>query len=258
MNESDPSSPHWHWHWRLLALALLLLFAFAFQGTRGLWSPDEGRYTQVALEMLGSGDFIHPRLHSEHPHYSKPPLTYWAIAASIDTLGHNEWAVRLPHALAFVLTVLLLFGLGRELVPLRPWLPPLIYLSMLLPYIAANSVTTDTPLALCTTLYAFAFVRARRLEPGAARRNVVLLLWLGAGFAFMVKGPPGLLPLAGLLLCAYGEALRPPVRSYFSVPGLLLFALGAFPWFAKGALDRPEVAPSFLGEEVGTRGAPGT
>jgi len=30
-------------------LALLVLMAFAFQGTRGLWEPDEGRYTATGL-----------------------------------------------------------------------------------------------------------------------------------------------------------------------------------------------------------------
>jgi hypothetical protein len=81
------------------ALALLLVFALAFLGSRGLYSPDEGRYTGVALEMLRLGDWLHPHLHPEQPHYTKPPLTYWAIASSVGVLGENEWAARLPIAL---------------------------------------------------------------------------------------------------------------------------------------------------------------
>src|SRR5204862_7317687 len=115
----------------LLAVGVLLAYALAFQGTRGIWSPDEGRYTEVALEMLKSGDFIHPHLHPEHPHYSKPPLTYWAIAASVAAFGHSEWAVRLPYAIAFSLTVLLLLPLGRDLSPARPRLPAVAYAAML-------------------------------------------------------------------------------------------------------------------------------
>lgn len=97
------------------------LLAMSFQGSRGLWEPDEGRYTAVALEMLRLGDFVHPMLHREHAHYTKPPLTYWAIAASVRLFGRNEWAVRLPYALAFTATVLLLFGLGKDYQPQRPW-----------------------------------------------------------------------------------------------------------------------------------------
>ena len=45
-----------HSFWLTLACALAL--GFAFQGSRGLWETDEGRYTQVAMEMLRSGDYI--------------------------------------------------------------------------------------------------------------------------------------------------------------------------------------------------------
>jgi 4-amino-4-deoxy-L-arabinose transferase-like glycosyltransferase len=105
-------------------LALLVLMAFAFQGTRGLWEPDEGRYTATGINMLKSGDWLVPTVDGERPHLTKPPITYWAIAASVGALGYNEWAARLPGALAFVGTGLLVFGLGRRFCPARPWLPP--------------------------------------------------------------------------------------------------------------------------------------
>ena len=234
----------------LLALLLLVGYALAFQGSRGLWSPDEGRYVEVAIEMLASGDYVHPRLHHEQPHYTKPPLTYWAIAAAIAAFGQSEWVARLPNALAFVFTVLLVGALGRELVPERPRLPALVYATMLLPFVAASSITTDTLLACCTTLYGWAFVRARALPPGLAHRRVVLILWLGAGLAFLTKGPPGLLPLAGLALFAWSERARRGTRHYWTAQALLLFAAVAFAWFAKVVLDRPETMRYFLVDEV--------
>ena len=91
--------------WALLAL--LLLLAFTFQGTRGIWEPDEGRYTSGGINMLRSGDWLVPTIDAEHPHLTKPPMTYWALAASFGALGANEWAARLPAALAFVGTGLL-------------------------------------------------------------------------------------------------------------------------------------------------------
>ena len=39
--------------------------AFSFQGSRGLWEPDEGRYTNVALNMLETGDYLLPRMDAE-------------------------------------------------------------------------------------------------------------------------------------------------------------------------------------------------
>ncbi|HET7925866.1 MAG TPA: glycosyltransferase, partial [Rhodanobacteraceae bacterium] len=63
---------------RWFIVLLVLAYAIAFQGMRGLYSPDEGRYTNVALNMLDSGDWLKPMLHPEVEHWSKPPLTYWA------------------------------------------------------------------------------------------------------------------------------------------------------------------------------------
>lgn len=112
--------------WRVLAVAAIVA-AFAFQGSRGIWSPDEGRFTMVAMEMLWHGNFLIPHSHPELPHLTKPPLTYWIIGGSVWLLGANEWAVRLPNALAFAATIFLLYRLGRRLVPDAGWLPAAIY-----------------------------------------------------------------------------------------------------------------------------------
>src|SRR5262245_8772063 len=87
--------------------ALLLVLAFAFQGSRPLYDADEGRYTTIALNMLDSGDYVVPRLDPDHPHYAKPPMAYWALAGSFALFGANEWAARVPSALAFVCSGLL-------------------------------------------------------------------------------------------------------------------------------------------------------
>src|SRR5215218_6329344 len=83
-------------------LALLCVIAFAFQGTRGIWEPDEGRYSSAGINMHEHGNWLVPTVDGEHPHLTKPPMIYWALASSFAAFGHNEWAARLPSALAFV------------------------------------------------------------------------------------------------------------------------------------------------------------
>ena len=39
-----------------LIAALAIVLSLLFLGQRGIWDPDEGRYTNVALHMLDSGD----------------------------------------------------------------------------------------------------------------------------------------------------------------------------------------------------------
>ena len=178
----------------LAVVALALFLGLCFQGARGLWEPDEGRYTNVALQMLHTGDFISLRRNEESLHFTKPPLTYWAIAASVTAFGRTEWAVRLPLALAFAFTVAMVFQLGKRFVPDKPWLPALIYATSPVPFLAANTVNTDSMLAATEALAVFFYVRERF---GGGSVRWLDAMWAGFGLAFLTKGPPSLLPLAG-------------------------------------------------------------
>lgn len=87
--------------WWLLPL-LGILLGLGFLGSRGIWDPDEGRYTNVALVMLDSGDWLDPMRNEDTGHWTKPPVTYWLVAASVAAFGRNPWAARLPIALAYL------------------------------------------------------------------------------------------------------------------------------------------------------------
>ena len=97
---------------RVIVVALVL--AFGLMGARAIWDPDEGRYTNVALTMLDSGNFIDLSRHHESGHWTKPPVTYWAIAASIATFGPHPWSARLPAALAFLACTWLAWRVARR------------------------------------------------------------------------------------------------------------------------------------------------
>jgi 4-amino-4-deoxy-L-arabinose transferase len=236
-----------------LLLAALLLYACAFQGTRPLYSPDEGRYTDVALAMLDSGDWLRPMLNHEFEHWSKPPLTYWAIAASVAAFGHHEFAVRLPGALAFALTTLLLVPLGRRFVPAQPWLPAWVYATFAFPPAAANLVTTDTLLTLWESAQLAAFASLWWAADPQSARRMRRLLWLAAALAFMTKGPPGLLPLAASAAFAGLRGGWRGLRRIAHWDGLLAFLLVGGGWYAYVALHEPGLMRYFLVEEVVNR-----
>ena len=96
------------------ALLALLAYAFAFQGSRGLCEPDEGHYTEVALEMLRLGDTLVPMLNHEHPTTPsrRSPAGPWPRPSP--SAGPASGAARAPNVLAFAATVLLLALLGRR------------------------------------------------------------------------------------------------------------------------------------------------
>jgi 4-amino-4-deoxy-L-arabinose transferase-like glycosyltransferase len=231
----------------LAVFALALLLGLAFQGTRGLWEPDEGRYTNVALQMIHSGDWISLRRNDTALHFTKPPVTYWAIAASVETFGRNEWAVRLPMALAYALTVLMVFQLGKRFVPERPWLPALIYASSPIPFLATNTVNTDTVLASMEALSVLCFVQYRF---GSGSTRWLDAMWAAFGLAFLTKGPPSLLPL--LAIVAF-EISQGRARTLLRPLGMLAFALIGFSWFLVVINRHPGLLDYFLGHEVYAR-----
>ena len=238
---------------RWLIVLVVLVYAIAFQGARGLYSPDEGRYTNVALNMLESGDWLKPMLHPEVEHWAKPPLTYWSVAASVAVFGHSELAARLPGALAFAGTILLMMRLGRRFVPAQPWLPALTYATFAFPPLAANLVTTDTLLTFWETLQAVAFVELWYAATPRDERRARLLLWLAAGLAFMTKGPPGLLLLGASALFAFLTARGAGLRRLFALDALLVFLVVGGTWYVVVALREPGVMRYFLVEEVVNR-----
>jgi 4-amino-4-deoxy-L-arabinose transferase-like glycosyltransferase len=239
-------SPGTRW---ALATAAVLVFALAFQGSHPLWEPDEGRYVAVALEMIHLDDYLVPHLHHEYPHFAKPPLTYWMIAASLNTLGMSEWAVRLPNALAFTATVLLVFAICRRLCPADAALAAIVYATFVLPTVAASIANTDTLLAAWEALAVWGFA-SWWWSPNRTHRGWLVVMWLGFGLAFLTKGPPGLVPLLGIgALVVATNGVR-GLPALFPLAGMALFAAVGFSWYVAVVVRRPELIGYFLGEEV--------
>ena len=90
--------------WAVLAhLTTLAILALAINlagnARTGLWDRDEPRYAVAVREMRAGGEWLFPTFNGE-PRYHKPILIYWLQAASVSALGLNEFALRLPSALA--------------------------------------------------------------------------------------------------------------------------------------------------------------
>ncbi|HEX4956064.1 MAG TPA: glycosyltransferase family 39 protein [Thermoanaerobaculia bacterium] len=248
MNSVSPiNRGAWQRH-SLPLLALLFAFALAFQGARGLFDPDEGRYAIVALRMLRTGDWLTPTLNHEVIHPTKPPLFYWSLASSMAIFGRNEWALRLPNALAFVAAAWLVRRMARHLAPGREDLATVIQATSLLPFVAANVVTTDTVLAAFETLGVAAFVEhwwGRRQDHAAA-----WLMWLAFGAAFLTKGPPALLPLLAIFAFTGWRGGRSSVGSLLRPGPVVGFTAVAFGWFAIEMSRLPGLVDYLVGKEV--------
>lgn len=252
--------------WILLLAALLGL---AQLGLRGTWDPDEGRYSNIALNMLDSGDWLTPRRADGIAHWTKPPLAYWAVAGSLAVVGETPFAARLPSALGWLACIWLCWAIARRLVPGAQDLAALVYATMLLPIGAAGWLTTDNLLAACMALAMWAYVEARfgghGEEPAAARLRSarwLLLAWAASGLGFLAKGTPALLPLLVMLVADALAAARSPVPAanpaahdrrdsrLCTLAGIALFLSIVLPWYGAVTWRTPGLLAYLLGDEV--------
>ncbi|MBJ2135021.1 glycosyltransferase family 39 protein [Paraglaciecola chathamensis] len=95
----------------LLTAAALILIGL---GLRDPWPADEPRFAQIAKEMVESGQWLFPTRGGEY-YPDKPPVFMWAIAFFYVLTGSIHIAFLLPSALASLLTVFLVYDLGKRL-----------------------------------------------------------------------------------------------------------------------------------------------
>ncbi len=230
--------------------AALLVMAFAFQGSRGIFTPDEGFYAGIGQAMMETGDYLIPRLQDE-PWLDKPPLSLWGIAAGLRLLGLNDWGARAFHATAFGLTILLVFYLARSMGSSREgWLSAVIYTTMPIPFVAANVLTPDSPLTLWTTAAYVCFWKS--VEPDARRVALWKLLMCAAfGLAFLTKGPAALVPSSGMFifLLLQRRVLRYFLTPWF-LPGIALFGVLGLGWYAYVARELPGALDYILDNQL--------
>src|SRR5271167_1857040 len=96
---------------------LLVLSAGLYIGTAGRPALDDedvdAAHALVSQEMLLRHDYV--VMYMDGVRYLiRPPMHFWLVAASYKLLGENEFATRLPLALAMVGMVLLTFEFGRR------------------------------------------------------------------------------------------------------------------------------------------------
>jgi 4-amino-4-deoxy-L-arabinose transferase len=180
------------------AVLLLLFFLVSYilpLGARDLLVPDETRYAEIPREMIAGGDWVVPHLDGLR-YFEKPPLGYWVHAASILLLGENNFAVRLPSAMAVGLSALLIYMLicrvcssGDKEWNGRGILSALIFLSCFEVAGIGNTAVLDSLFSFFLTATITTFYLGSEAPPGSAREKGFLLLsGVSCGLAFLTKG----------------------------------------------------------------------
>ncbi|MGA1625125.1 MAG: glycosyltransferase family 39 protein [Prochlorothrix sp.] len=97
--------PNRGWLWTGLWIGGLTTIAYLWHlGSIGLVDETEPLFAEAARQMLVRDDWVTPYF-NEATRFDKPPLIYWCMAVAYQILGVNEWAARLPSALAAIVLI---------------------------------------------------------------------------------------------------------------------------------------------------------
>jgi 4-amino-4-deoxy-L-arabinose transferase-like glycosyltransferase len=230
--------------WLLLALAW-----FATVPLRPLLDPDEGRYAEIPREMLASGDWVTPRF-NDLKYFEKPPLQYWATAATYEVAGVHPWSSRLwGVGLAFA-CLPLVYAWTRRLYGAEAALAALVALAVSPYFVVIGHLNLlDQAFTFWLTAAVLAFGYAQ-LQAGRVERNAMLLAWACAALAVLSKGiVVGVLAGASLVIYSLLERDARVWRRLHALPGVALFLLIAAPWFVLVSVRNPSFPGFFFVHE---------
>jgi 4-amino-4-deoxy-L-arabinose transferase-like glycosyltransferase len=180
--------------WLLFVGVFLAFNLLLFNHAISLWDEDEAAYAGFAQNMLDTGDWVNPDYPWSRVH-RKPPFHFWTVAASFRIFGANEFALRLPSALAVWLTCASVWWFGRRLfgADRAAWAATILASSLVIP-VFAKMALTDATLLLFQTVAALSLLNY--IHQPNVRWN--LLLWASVALGVLTKGPPVLIAIGGL------------------------------------------------------------
>ncbi|MEA5597978.1 glycosyltransferase family 39 protein [Rivularia sp. UHCC 0363] len=232
-------------------LWLILVTGIAFfwdLGNISLIDETEPLFAEASRQMYITGDWITPYFNGE-TRFDKPALIYWCQAIAYMIFGVNEWAVRLPSAIAALCLVTLAFytlywyqgqtdDLEGVVRPSRRWLTAGLGATI----IALNPETiawarvgvSDMLLTGCMASALLCFFLGYAQPPASpVKARWYFAFYVLIGLAILTKGPVGIV-LPGfilLLFLLYLGNFWQVVREIHLLRGLLAICAVSVPWY---------------------------
>ena len=193
--------------WLIIILGSVLFMPFL--GGVNLFDWDEVNFAECAREMIRTGDYS--RLYIDYqPFWEKPPLFIWLQVASMKLFGISAYTARFPNAVFGVLTLLMIYFVGRRAYDRRfGWWWVAAYTGSILPHLYAKSGIIDPVFNFfifgsLAGLVWFVWRKDGSYPAANRRTNYWPLIGGGAmlGLALLTKGPVAIL-IVGLTMGVY-------------------------------------------------------
>jgi 4-amino-4-deoxy-L-arabinose transferase-like glycosyltransferase len=214
-------------------LALVLLWGAIYLASTGyppaLLDDADTVHAEAAREMAESNNFV--TLYANKIRYlEKAPMMYWSVALAYKIFGVNEFASRLPIALAALALILTTLLIGRHIFDERAgFYAGLIVATCIGVYLFTRVMWPDVMLTLFLALAFYCFLRASEYE--FAKPSWAYGIYFFGALAVLTKGLigaafPALIIITYLLIT--GQIRHLLKLKLFT--GALLFFVVAAPW----------------------------
>ena len=229
-------------------MAILLgIFYAIWIGSFALFTPDEGRYSEIAREMVATGDYITPRLNGVG-FFDKPILYYWLQASAIQFFGLKESALRFWPALIGVLGCLMTYLGGHLLFNRRTGiLSALILATCPLYYGAAHYANLDLEVAVFISNALLCFLIGIQAESKKIRVSFLLAAYVFSALAALTKGLIGLAFPAMIIGCwilILNQWIT--LKRMYLISGLTIFFALTIPWYVLVQQANPQFLHFFF------------
>lgn len=231
-------------------LILVLVYALLWFGTlnyRHLIPSDEGRYAEIAREMLVTGDWVTPR-YNGYKYFEKPPLQIWATATAFNLFGIGDWQARLWTALTGFLTIVFIGFTGARIYSARAgWLAAIALASSPMWVIGGHINSLDMGLSAFLVAALCSLLLAQTSHNSSDTRKWMWACWAFMALATLSKGVIGL-AIPGMVFIVYSiTAWDWKIwKRLHIISGTILFLAITAPWFVLVAQRNPEFLEFFF------------
>ncbi|WYL97649.1 MAG: glycosyltransferase family 39 protein [Gloeotrichia echinulata IR180] len=225
-------------------------------GTIGLIDETEPLFAEASRQMYVTGDWITPFFNGE-TRFDKPALIYWCQAIAYAIFGVNEWAVRLPSAIAAIAVMSFAFytihwsiakqdELEKLSRPTRPYITAAVGAALMAfcpemivwGRIGVSDMLMTGCIASALLCFFLGYARNEGTREESTRslfpNNWYLACYVLIAGAILTKGPVGIV-LPGLIIGAfllYLGKFREVGRQMRPLMGLLIILVLSVPWYA--------------------------
>ncbi|MFM6136745.1 MAG: ArnT family glycosyltransferase [Sphaerospermopsis kisseleviana] len=185
-----------HKHPQFILLLLSALLLFANNGNNSLLAYDEAYYAIQARWMLETQDWLTPQWWGT-PIYDRTVGIQWLIALTYQIFGINEFSARLPSIISCIISVILIYQIGKILLNRQiAFLAAIILCLMPIWIFEGRSATQNTPLVCVELLGIWALLRGEELGNKQQKQKILWGILAGAtfGLGFLIKGFMIILP----------------------------------------------------------------